>query len=154
MALDFKSIANKKPTEIEKVPLPPVGTYEWQIMKVPDIRDVKSDKGEWEAVEFSVRAVAPMDNVDMSDYKGKLDSIMNRVSFMFDKNDEVNFQKTENRLKKFLQEHVKCWDDDMSLSEGLNAAVGGHFLGDLTWAPDKNSPGDFNANIGKTAPLD
>jgi len=153
MALDFKSIASKKMSEIEKVPLPPVGTYRWQVIKLPEIREVSSDKGQWDAVEFSCRAVEALDNVDMDGYKGKIDSIMNRVSFMFDKNDETNFQRTENRLRTFLEKHVGCADESMSISEALNAAVSGQFLGDLNWSEDKKNPGEFNANITKTAPI-
>lgn len=153
MALDFKSIANKKIDAIEKPPLPPVGDYRWQVTKIPEVREVTSDKGAWDAVEFQVRAVEALDNVDMSDYKGKVEGITNRVSFMLDKNDEVNFERTLFRLKQFLQVHLGVADDSMALNEALNASMGAQFIGTLRWDEDKRNAGEFNANISKTAPL-
>ena len=152
--MDFKSIASKKLEAVEKPPLPPVGTYRWVITKLPEIREVSSEKGAWDAVEFQLKAVEAMDNVDMDGYNGKIDSITQRLSFMFDKNDEANFQKTEYRFKKFLVEHVKCADESMALNEAMNASVNGQFLADIRWDPDKNNPGEYNANIAKTPPLD
>lgn len=153
MALDFKSIASKKIADVEKPPLPPVGDYRWQVTKIPEIREVTSDKGAWDAVEFQVRAVEALDNVDMSDYNGKIEGITNRVSFMFDKNDEVNFGKTEYRLRTFLEKHLGVADESMSMSEALNASLGAQFIGTLRWDEDKRNAGEFNANISKTAPL-
>lgn len=152
--MDFKSIANKKLDVIEKPALPPIGTYRWQITKLPEQREVSSEKGSWDALEFQLRAVEALDNVDMDGYKGKVESITQRLSFMFDKNDEANFERTLFRLKKFLIDHVKCADESMALNEAINASVGGQFLGDLRWDEDKRNPGEFNANIAKTAPLD
>lgn len=153
--VDFKSIANKKPAEIEKPPLPPVGTYRWQITKIPDVGEVSSPKGNWDTVNYQIRAVEAMDNVDLDGFKGKVENINQRLSFMFDKDDEINFGKTEYRHKVFLQDHVKCWDDDnMSMNEAMNASVGGQFLADIRWDPDKNNPGEYNANIAKTAPVE
>jgi len=152
--VDFKSIASKKITDIEKPPLPPVGTYRWTITKIPEVREVSSDKGSWDAVEYQLKALEAMDNVDMDGYKGGIASITSRISFMFDKNDPANFAKTEYRHKVFLEKHVGCATADMSLSEAMNASVGGQFLADLRWDPDKSNPGEYNANIAKTAPVE
>lgn len=151
---NFRDIADKKPEDVAPVPVPPAGTYLFKVTKLGDIRDVKSEKGEWEAVEYSCKAVAPTEDVDadaLRDY-GKVDSILNRVSFMFDKNDETAFIQTENSHKRFLQDHLKCWPDGTSLKEAMAQAVGRQFLGTITWKPDNRDNSIIRANISKTAP--
>lgn len=151
---NFAEIGNKKPEEIVRPPLAPPGHYLFRITKPHDVRDVKSGDREWEAVEFQCRAVAPSSDVDSDAIRefGSVDKIMNRVSFMFDKNDQVAFQQTENQLKRFLQDHVQCWKDGMSLNEALAAAVNSEFMGEIKWAQDKKDGDIWHANIGKTAP--
>lgn len=152
---NFRDIGDKKPEDIAPVPVAPAGTYLWKILK-HDIRDVKSDKGEWEALEYSVKAVAATPDVDtdaLAEY-GKVDSILNRVSFMFDKNDETAFLQTENAHKRFLQEHVKCWPEGMTMKEAMAQAINRQFLGTITWKPDRNDANITRANITKTAPAD
>lgn len=152
---NFRDIADKKPEDIAPVPVPPAGTYLFKVLK-HDLRDVRSDKGEWEALEYSVKAVAPTPDVDadaLAEY-GKVDSILNRVTFMFDKNDETAFLQTENSHKRFLQEHLKCWPDGMSMKEAMAQAVGRQFLGTIVWKPDNRDATITRANIGKTAPAD
>ena len=152
MALNFSDVAAKKFEDIEKPPLPPVGTYRWQIMKLPDQNT--SGDGRWDIVNFSVRAVEALDDVDMDDYKGEVGNIMQSVRFMFNKEDEVEFEKSLDRLKTFLGKHVKCFEEGESLGQGMNASVGQQFLGTIAWKQDKQDPEVFHANIGRTAPLD
>lgn len=154
---DFASIGNKKQEDIVRPPLPPPGGWLFRITKPHDVRQVKSTSGdgrEWEAVEFQCRGIAPSADVDSDAAReyGDPGKIMQRVSFMFDKNDDVAFQQTENQLKRFLAEHVQCWKDGMSLSEAMANAVNGEFIGTLTWKADKNDSDIFHANITKTAP--
>lgn len=153
---NFRDIGAKKAEDIARPPLPPPGAYLWKITKPAEIRDVRSGQQEWEAVEFSIQAQAPTADVDtmaLSEY-GAVNKIFNRVSFMFDKNDKTAFETTEYQLKRFLQDHVKCWQDGMSLSEAMAAAVGREFLGTIVWKADKNDSELFHANVTKTAPKD
>lgn len=153
----FAEIGSKKQEDIVRPPLAPPGSYLFRITKPHDVRDVKESGGqgrEWEAVEFQCRGVAPTADVDADAIRefGDVGKIMNRVSFMFDKNDQVAFQQTENNLKRFLADHVRCWKEGMSLSEALAAAVNSEFIGEIRWVQDKKDPDIWHANIGKTAP--
>jgi hypothetical protein len=152
MALSFSSIADKKIDEIERPPLPPVGTYRWKVTKLPELS--KSNDEKWEILTVSVRAVEALDDVDMSDYSGKLEGIMQSVRFMFNLEDEAEFEKTLFRVRTFFEKHVKCAEAGMTIPQAINASVGQEFLGTIAWKQDKQDADIFHANIGKTAPLE
>lgn len=151
---NFNDILTKTADEVEKPALPPVGTYRWKITRIPE--QTTSASEEWDIVNFSVQAAEAMDNVDTDDYKGDIANIRNRKSFLFNKNDEAEFDRTLYNLRNFLENHVRCWESGMSLGEALNAANGQEFLGDIVWREDKRegNEGEFQADIGRTAPLD
>jgi hypothetical protein len=154
---NFSEIGAKKQEDIVRPPLPPPGGWLFRITKPHEVRDVKSTSGdgrEWESVEYNVRGVAPTADVDSDAARefGDASKIMLRVSWMFDKQDAVAFQQTENQLKRFLVDHVKCWQDGMSLAEAMAAAVNQEFIGEVKWVQDKRDPDNWFANIGKTAP--
>lgn len=151
MAMNFASIANKKIEEVERPPLPPIGTYRWKILKLPE--QSKSSDEKWEIVNFAVRAVEALDDVDVDSYPGKIDGILQSVRFMFNVEDEAEFEKSLFRLRTFLEKHVKCADAEMTIAQALNASVGQEFLGTIAWRQDKQDEETFHANIGKTAPL-
>lgn len=156
MALNFKDALNTKVGDIERPPLPPIGTYVFQITKVPVIREQSGgDNQTWDVVDFNCIAVEAV-NVDDAELQefGSLKNITQRVSFMFDKGDQTAFDTTMSRLRTFLEKHVKVADESMSLSEALNASVNGRFLGEVGWRPDKRNPEVMFANIGKTAPVE
>lgn len=152
MALDFSSVANKKIDEVERPPLPPQGTYRWKILKLPE--QTKSSDEKWDIVSFSVRAVEALDDVDTDAYAGDINNIIQSVRFMFNREDEAEFDKSLFRLRTFLEKHVKCADADMSIAQALNASVGQEFLGAIAWRQDKNDDELFHANISRTAPLE
>ena len=149
---DFSSILNKKASDIEKPPLPPQGTYRFRISKIPEFTEASS--GEWDILNVLVQGVEAMDNVDLDDYKGEITGIRLRKSFLFNKNDEVEFAKTEYQVRQFLENHVEVLQDDMSIGEALNDCVNAEFLGDVSWREDKRTEGDFQADIGRTAPVE
>lgn len=151
MALNFASIAQKKFEEVERAPLAPSGTYRFIVTKLPEIRD----QGQWDVVDYTCKAVeALVVDPDTLDKFGKIDKIVLRKSFMFDKTDAVAFQNTENNHKRFLQDHLKCADDSMSTSEGMNASVNCPFIGTVVHKQDKEDKEIFHANLTKTAPVD
>jgi ribosomal protein S10 len=152
MALNFADVASKKMDEVERPPLPPVGTYRFSITKLPET--AKSNDEVWEILTFNVRAVEALDDVDMSDYKGEVTNILQQVKFMFNTQDEVEFEKSLFRLRQFLEQHVQCADADMTIAQALNASVNQQFLGTIAWRQDKNDPENFFANISRTAPLE
>ena len=141
----------KKVDEIEKPPLPPRGTYRFRVSKLPSV--TKSKDGRWEIVSVPLQAIEAED-VDMDGYKGEVASIYQTLTFMFDTQDEVAFNKTEYRFLTFLEKHVKCVEDGMTLAQAQNAAVGNEILADISWQEDKNNPGEMRARVSKTAPLD
>jgi hypothetical protein len=153
--LDFKEIAKTKLEEVKAVPLLPVATYRWQVEKLPEIRDITGADGtEYQAVEFPIICLAVADDTDVSEFPADIKGQRQRLSFMFNKSDEKAFAQTQNQIKTFLVEHLKCVGPDASFVEGFNAAVKQQFLAGITHREDKKNPGVFRENVGRTAPLD
>lgn len=152
MSLNFADIASKKIDDIERPALPPVGTYRFAITKLPD--PTTTADGNWDILTVSCRALEALDDVDMSDYKGEVTGIMQQVKFMFNKNDEAEFGKSEYRMRQFFEKHVGCAEAGATVGQMLNASINGQFLGSLVWRADKNDPELFHANIGRTAPVE
>lgn len=153
MPINFAEVATRRIADVERPPLPPVGTYHWRVLKLPETTTTAD--GKWDIVNFSVRAVEALDDVEgLDDYVGEVTNILQSVRFMFNKEDEVEFDKSLFRLKTFLEKHLCCSDEEMSIGQALNASVNGEFLGTIAWKQDKQDPETFHANIGKTAPLD
>lgn len=152
MTLSFASIADKKIDEVERPPLPPVGTYRWKITKLPELS--KSGDEKWEILTVNVRAIEALDDVEVSDYPGDITGIMQSVRFMFNLEDQAEFEKTLFRVRTFFEKHVQCAEAGMSIGQALNASVGGEFLGAIAWRQDKNDEDVFHANISRTAPLE
>jgi hypothetical protein len=151
---DFASIASKKIADVERPPLPPVGTYHLRVMKLPV--STKSGDEAWEFLRFNCKVVQPMENVDAADYPGDLSNAILSKSFVFNSNDEAAFEQTLFNLKQFCVNHLKCADENMTVAEMINSTVNAEFLGDCKWSQDKRdeSGETFNAEIGRTAPLD
>lgn len=155
MSFNFNEIANTKVADVEAVPLPPTGHYRWRVTKIPSFRDFTSKDGrEFQAVDFPVQVVAPMEDVDPGEYKGDLTEIRQNLSFMFEKTDEVGFIRAQNNIKRFILEHLQVGDESMSFKELFNASVNQQFIAPIQWTPNKNNPEEMNANIGRTAPLE
>lgn len=152
MAMNFADIATKKVEDVERPALPPVGTYRWQITKLPEM--TTSQNGEWDIVTVSCRVQEALDDVDTDDYKGDIRNIMQSLRFMFNKQDEAEFEKSLFRFRTFLEKHVRCAESDMTIAQAMNAAVGQEFLGTIAWRQDKEDPEIFYANISRTSPLD
>lgn len=151
MTLNFNDIATKKLEDVERPPLPPMGTYRFKITKLPE--SSTSGNGEWDIVTFPIRVMEATDDVDVGSYPGDITKVIMSHRFMFNKNDEAEFNKSLDRLKTFLQKHVKCADDNDDIAQALNASVGQEFMATIIWRQDKEDEEIFHANIGKTAPI-
>lgn len=149
---NFADIATKKVAEIERPPLPPVGTYRWSISKLPQV--TTSGDSKWDILTVNVRALEAMDDVDVGEYSGEVTNITNQVKFMFNREDEVEFEKSEYRMRTFFEKHVKCAGEDDTIGQMLNSSVNQQFLGTIAWSQDKNDPELFYANIARTAPIE
>ncbi len=152
--VDFASIASRKVEEVERPPLPPVGTYRFRVMKVPE--SSKSGDEQWEFLRFNCRAVEALDNVEVGDYPGDIGNIMLSKSFVFNSADEAAFETALFQLRQFCEKHLRCTEAGMTVAEMLNASVNQEFLGDVAWKQDKRdqSGETFNAEIGRTAPVE
>lgn len=157
--VNLAAILDKKPEEIERPPLLPTGGYTWVITK-PGTFDTMGQDGKFETVTFDCKVAAAGEDVDPDDlreYEEKAGSVTNatsRVRFMFDTEDELRFVQTENNIKRFLQDHVKCWDDGQGLRQAITDAQGNQFFGVIRHRPDKNDPEIVYAEIGKTMAVD
>lgn len=149
--VNFADAAKKKLADIERPPLPPVGSYRFQVSRLPSVS--KSNDGVWEFLVIPCRAVEAL-TADMDDYKGAIESINLDKRFVFNTRDEVEFAKTEYQVRRFFEQHVACCSDDDTIAEAINACVGAQFIGDVVWKPDAMDPELFHANLTRTAPLD
>lgn len=152
MAINFADVATKKVEDVERPPLPPVGTYRWTITKVPEM--TTSANGEWDIVTVPCRVVEALDDVEVEDYKGDIRNIMSSFRFMFNKQDEAEFEKSLFRFRTFLEKHVRCAEPGMSIAQAMNAAIGQEFLGTIAWRQDKEDQEIFHANIARTAAVE
>lgn len=152
--VDFASIASKKVEDVERPPLPPVGTYRFRVTKVPE--STKSQDEAWEFVRFNCKAVEALDNVEVSDYPGDITNVLLQKAFVFNTQDEAAFETTLFQMKQFCEKHLQCVEAGMSIAEMLNNSVNAEFLGDVVWRQDKRdqSGETFNAEIGRTAPVE
>jgi hypothetical protein len=154
MALNFVEALEKTAADIKRPPLLPIGTYEWTIKKY---EFDKSNDSKWEICAFHVTCTGVGDDVDpdaLADF-GSATGNYQRLTFLFDTEDRARFDQTLYKLKKFLQDHVKCWDDNGSgsLKEGIANAVGHKFSGVIRWRADKVDPEVQYSEISKTAPI-
>lgn len=151
---NFADIAAKRVDEVEAPPLPPSGTYRFRIIKLPEVS--KSGDEKWEFLRVPCKVVEAMDNVDLSDYKGDPQNIVQSVSFVFNTEDDVAFEQSEWRMRQFFEKHVKCVEEGATVAQMLNASVNGEFLGDIKWRQDKRdqSGETFQAEIARTAPVE
>lgn len=152
--VDFASIASKKVEDVERPPLPPVGTYRFRVIKVPE--SSKSGDDQWEFIRFNCKAVEALDNVEVGDYPGDITNILLQKVFVFNTQDEAAFETTLFQLRLFCEKHLQCVEDGMSIAEMLNNSVNAEFLGDVRWKQDKRdeSGETFNAEIARTAPVE
>jgi hypothetical protein len=137
--MDFMSALDTRRTDIEKPRTLPQGTYTWSVTKFK-IGTVNSAKGDWDVVEFLVRAVQAHEDVDPEELEafGDLKNAVNRVSFMFTKAADGENERilTQNRMDKFLAEilAVDGHDDpDITLKAMVAAAPNCQFVSRAVW---------------------
>jgi hypothetical protein len=148
---NFGDILTKTAESIERPPLPPKGTYVLVVTKAPD----KQDRGEYEAVDFPMKAVRPTEDVDADELKafGSPNNILVRKSFLFNTKDEAAFKNTEFNLRNFLVEHLGL-PADLTLKELMTMSVGKQCLGVIDYRPNKENPEIIYTDLKRTAPLE
>ena len=155
MSVNFQEALNQKIEDVERPPLPPLGTFKWKIDRIPDFREVGD--GAYDIVDFLCRVVEANEDVDQADieaYGAPITNITVRYSFMFNKEDAVKFQQTLFRMRTFLEDHLQCATASDTLKEGLANSVNSVFVGELKYRQDKVDKELMYPEIGATAPVE
>ncbi len=153
--MNFTDTLNTPVNDIERPPLLPMGTYRWMVQKIPST-DTIAD-GRFDVVDFSLKAIEAQPDVDEDELAayGELNNTYQRHRFMFNKEDEQNFNRSLFQLKQFMVNHLKVdVPENASLKEMMNDAVNCQCLGTVKWRADKNDPEIQYAEIGRTAPVE
>ena len=153
--VNFAAIANKKVADIERPPNLPIGTYLAVVTKIPVQGEVSG--GKWETLDFMLKIIRPMEDVDPDDVK-KYGDVTKRTMqnrFMFSTEDVDRFLASEYRVKKFCFKHLMVEETStMSWTEMLHESVNHQCLVSVKWEPDKNDAEIIYDRIGKTAPVE
>jgi len=151
--MKFTDALDRSLEDVKRPPNPPIGHYVWQVSKHPDNSsfEAKSTGKTFDRVEFTVKIVSPMDDVDpddLADY-GDVSGFTSRNSFLFDNEDEQAFERSLFNLKRFF-EHLGLTEGE--IAENLANSVGAQFVGELKHRPDPTDPEIVYAELGRTAP--
>lgn len=154
--MNFTDALNVNVAEIERPPLPPIGTYTWKVEKV-EFGEVGT-ANKFDTVDIRLQAIESGEDVSpskLSDFGG-LKMVKQRLRFMFPKAEgeeqKAQFERTMFNLRRFLEEHLKL-DPNGTLKQKLTECIGQVCLGDIKYRPDQNDPEVMYAEIGRTAPL-
>lgn len=151
--VNFKDALNVKMEEFKRPPLLPQGHYTAQVTKVPEVLQEHDD---YDYVDFQLKVLAPSDDVDTQELQefGGLNNVNRRHRFLFDKNDEVAFNRTMYQLKRFLLQHLQVeGNEQSSVNELLNAAVNHQCLIRIGRRTDKMDKEIQYEQISGTAPV-
>lgn len=151
---DFSKILDTKLDEIEKPALPPAGNYIFTVTRQPETDSIAD--GKYDVIDFQCQALQAIDDVEFPEGM-KLTDVKQRLRFMFptDAEEKVNFDRSMNRLKRFLENTLCIEDaDKLSIKEALALAPNHQFIGTIGWRQDKNDPETYYAEINKTAPTE
>ena len=148
---NLADILDTKVDDIEKPPLPPMGTY---VMAVEKFEQV--ERGDWKIIEIFFKGVRPTEDVDEDDLKdfGGVESVKLRNAFMFG-DDEASNATTKYALRRFIAEHLQVEGaEDGSLGQALANSVNHQCFVTCVHTPSKKNPEDSFANVKSTAPLE
>jgi hypothetical protein len=153
--MNFNDVLNTPVEDIKRPPLPPFGTYKFAVSKTPTIREQKSGKTgqEWDIIDFVLKAVAPGEDVDISELQnyGDVKNIIQQKTFMFDRGDKASMENTLFNLKRFITEHLNVeWPDGTPLKAALAKTVNATCMGNVQYEPDKNDPEVMWARLKST----
>lgn len=155
---DFRSSLSKPLESIERPPLAPAGVYRFKITKPAVFGEVNSANGNWDTVTFLLQAQEAIDvaDVDALNAFGPVRNVNLSQRFMFPKGDspedKINYVRTENRLRSFLERHLGL-SASLSMAEALDQAVGQECLGTVGYRQDRDDPEVMYAELKQTAPL-
>lgn len=151
--MSFEDILDKPATEIDRPKPLPVGSYIWSVQGMPRVD--KSKEKQTPFYEYTVKCVAPMDDVDedaLKEWATKADGTMRSLTEFTQK---LTFYITPDsvyRLQEFIQ-HCNIDADDMSTKEAAQNLGNSQFVGFVTHAASKDGTTVY-ANISRTAPVE
>ena len=155
--MNFMDALNVKVGDIERPPLIPMGTYRAVVTKIPAIDEVGNEEEGWDTIDFVLRLLEPMEDVNPSEleaYGGLTDSSTIIHRFMFPRNDDVGFQRTQFNVKRFCVDHLKIdGAESMPFKQMLNAAANHQCQVFIKWQADRNDNEIQYNRVGKTLPL-
>ena len=153
--MNFMDEVNKNVKEIEKPPMLPIGSYQAMVKKIPEVTTSADNK--WDNVDFPLQMMAPGEDVDLEALKefGGLGPMASaRRRFLFNKEDETAFKRTEYDLKRFLIEHLLIEDgENKTLKQLMNESVNHRCMAFIGWRADKTNPETQYVEVRKTGPL-
>lgn len=149
----FSEMVDRKAEEIKAPPLVPAGEYLLMGKKHPETAEIRVGDGTtYERVTFELVVVEPIevDEDALSEF-GKVQGQNVRKQFMFNTNpeEERSQEMTLNAIKRFL-ESCGCFEDGMTLAEGMAAFPNSTCRAEITHRPDKNDNERFYLEVGRT----
>lgn len=152
--MNFTDVLNTKVEEIERPPLPPLGTYRCVVKSVPVMGERSSEKGEWDTIDFPLQAVEAVTVNEEEVETFGLQNVQLRHGFMFDRHDATKQDQSKFRLKVFLEKHLGLDPKGKTLTQMLNEAVGSECLVTVRYRQDPNDAEIQYPEVGKTAPVE
>lgn len=149
--LDFNNILNETIETVERPPLPPAGHYEMVVNALPKITDRES----FQIIDFMLKGVKAGEDVDpdlLKEY-GKVDSVVVRRSFIFNKEDAAAFAQAKFRLETFLFEHLGI-EMGVTLKEALNSSVNKRCIAEVGARPDRDDPSILYPDVKSTSKVE
>lgn len=155
--MDFTKALDITTDKVERPPLPPTGHYVFEVHKQPTMSVVGADDS-WDLVTFPMKAVELADvDVDPDELKkfGGVKRVFTAHKFMFDKSGSpdaaANNSRTLFYMTEFMCEHLGV-ERGLSVRESIDRCVGKRCIADIRHNENKKNPGEYFAEIGRTAP--
>jgi hypothetical protein len=149
----FGSILDKPSSEIERPKPLPTGTYQCIVDGQP--RMDKSSKKGTEFVEFSLRPMGALDDVNEKDLIAALTSGDGSVKALSDKRIRATYYLTEDalwRLKKFLVNDLQITEGKKKIRQMVSEAQNQQVLATIKHVPSEDGTGIF-PQLASTAPV-
>jgi hypothetical protein len=150
----FSDLLDRKAEEIKQPPLLPAGIYQAMVKKYPEVNELRSDKGQFERLTFSLEIIAPneVDEDAIAEF-GTVQGYPIRHDFIINNGEDADAARaregTLNRIKSFLTD-LGAFSEGMTLQEGLVASVSSSCLVEIGHRPDPNDPERFYTEVKRT----
>lgn len=152
----FSDMVDRKAEDIKAPPALPAGSYIFQVKQHPDQDEIKGKDGtNYDRLVFQCTVISAeeVDEDALADY-GNVAGAPQRVTFMFntEEGEDTKREGSLNRLKTFLTA-CGCFEEGMTVGEGLAASPGTQFRGEVTHRLDPNDSERVFAEINRTYAL-